>query len=85
MLPCLSLSFQSPLPLLPQIPQLLYFTLTYQDSGDDVSPVLQAISFVAASHEAGSSHVLFIFIPVADLRHGQYVTKQPAFTAKSEI
>lgn len=44
------------------------FVLTYQDSCDDVSSVLQAVSVVAAPHEARSSHVLFIFIPVADLR-----------------
>lgn len=71
-----SISPISPAPLLPQIPQPLHVTLTYQDSGDDVSSVLQAVRLVAASHEAGGSHILFIFIPVANLRQGGYVTNQ---------
>lgn len=49
--------------------------LTYQDSGDYVRSVLEAVSVVAASHEAGGSHILFIFIPVANLRQGEYMTK----------
>lgn len=56
-----------------------YFTQTYQNSGDYVSPVLKAVSLVAASHEAGRSHVLFILIPVADLRQRGYVTNQLQF------
>lgn len=58
-----------------RIPQPLYFIPTYQDSGDYVSSVLQAVSVVAASHEAGGSHILFIFIPVANLREGKYVSQ----------
>lgn len=66
------------LPFLPP-PHPFYFTQTYQNSGDYVSPVLQAVSLVAASHEAGRSHVLFILIPVADLRQRGYVTNQFQF------
>lgn len=59
-------------PLLPpKIPQPLRLTPTHQDSGDDVSSVLQAVRLVAASHEAGGGHVLLVFIPVANLRRGE--------------
>lgn len=44
---------------------------THQDGGDDVSSVLQAVRLVAASHEAGSGHILLIFVPVANLRRGE--------------
>lgn len=72
----LSLSLPSLQPLLPQIPPPLYCTLTYQDGGDYVSSVLQAVGLVAASHEAGGGHVLFIFIPVANLIQEEYVINQ---------
>lgn len=55
-------------------------TPTYQDGGDDVGSVLQAVGVVAASHEAGSGDVLLIFIPVADLRHNKNQTEMKVQT-----
>lgn len=60
--------FQQDFPIFSHGAKHVRFVPTYQDSCDDVSSVLQAVSVVAAPHEARSSHVLFIFIPVADLR-----------------
>lgn len=54
----------------------MYFTRTHQDSGDYVGSVLQAVSLIAASHEAGSGHILLIFVPVANLRKEEHVTIQ---------
>lgn len=71
-----SVSFISTAPPPPKIPQTLDFTPTHQDSGDYVGSVLQAVSLIAASHEAGGGHILLIFVPVADLRQGQLVTLQ---------
>lgn len=47
--------------------KILSFFLTYQNSGDYVSPVQQSISVVTSPHEASCGYVSLLFIPVANL------------------
>lgn len=49
-------------------PKCSSLIVTYQDSCDDVRPVLQAVCVVTAPDEACSGYILFVFVPVADLR-----------------
>lgn len=65
------LSTLTQIPLLPII--FLLLSWTHQDGSDDVSSVLQAVSVIAASHEAGSVHILLLFVPVANLRIKYYI------------
>lgn len=70
------MKYQQVFPIFTHSAKHVCFVPTYQDSCDDVSSVLQAVSVVAAPNEARSSHVLFIFIPVADLRQKEQKKSQ---------
>lgn len=41
--------------------------LTYQNSGDYISPVQQSICVVTSPHETRCGHVSLLFVPVANL------------------